>query len=218
MTKTKKKEKTVTNEAGESPPLPERSRAEKKATPPALTRQYLDKHLSRLDARLAEMQEQMTRDRENLQNVEKRLQDIKNLVENLAKLEIMPISRPDWRKDGNHREDMPEPEVIVDPDAEKLYCPPPQNGFFYQTYPELIPGKTYFVITVGRDRKTGILELVKDPLVLSRLFNNLYYNLGSTCDLLGLGEPSPGQVSIIAGKVANTGEYWNLKKKIQIKW
>ncbi len=115
-----------------------------------------------------------------------------------------------------HHRDLPPLEFSEYP--EKIYCSSIQENIFYQTYPEHDPNLTIFEITVARNSWQGSLNLVDDHAVRMRLFNDIYSNLRSTCELLGTGTPKPGQVTLTPGRVVKNGEYWEMEHKIILAW
>jgi hypothetical protein len=115
-----------------------------------------------------------------------------------------------------HYHDLPPLDFSSYP--EKIYCSSIQEGVFYQTYAEYDPNLTIFEITVARDHRRGSLSLVDDHAVRARLFNDIHSNLRATCELLGVGTPKPGQVTLTPGRVVKSGEYWEIEHKIILAW
>ena len=100
----------------------------------------------------------------------------------------------------------------------KYYAAEPQDGVFTDFSDIYRPNVTLYLIQISKDSTLGSLTLVDDRQEKVRLFRNIHSNLRQTCNLFGVGEPTPENINEEYGIVRSDGSSWVLQEKINLKW
>jgi len=100
----------------------------------------------------------------------------------------------------------------------QYYTGEPQGGVFSDFSENYKSGLTIYMIRISRDNNLGSLQLVDDRSERVRLFRNVHANLRQTCNLYGIGEPTPENINEDYGIVRRNSDSWILEEKINLKW